>query len=118
MEGNLLAVAGSIALAIVGAIPGLIVVIVILLLVRLLIRLASFFFYRIERGSITMGGLDTDTVEPTRRLFQIIVWAFALALAYPYLPGSETEAFKGVSVCPGLMVSIGASASSDRRRAG
>jgi small-conductance mechanosensitive channel len=109
MEGNLLAVAGSIALAIVGAIPGLIVVIVILLLARLLIRLASFFFDRIERGSITMGGLDADTAAPTRRIFQIVVWAFALALAYPYLPGSETEAFKGVSVVLGLMVSIGAS---------
>jgi small-conductance mechanosensitive channel len=109
MEGNLLAVAGSIALAIVGAIPGLIVVIVILLLARLLIRLASFFFDRIERGSITMGGLDADTAEPTRRIFQIVIWAFALALAYPYLPGADTEAFKGVSVVLGLMVSIGAS---------
>ena len=56
-----------------------------------------------------MGSLDEGTVVPTRRLFQIVVWAFALALAYPYLPGAETDAFKGVSVLVGLMVSIGAS---------
>jgi small-conductance mechanosensitive channel len=109
MEGNLLALAGSVALAIVGSIPGLLVVAVILLFVRLTFRLASLFFDRIERGRITIGALDAETVVPTRRLFQIVVWAFALALAYPYLPGAETEAFKGVSVLVGLMVSIGAS---------
>jgi small-conductance mechanosensitive channel len=37
------------------------------------------------------------------------VWLFALAMAYPYLPGSQTQAFKGLSVLVGLMVSIGAS---------
>lgn len=109
MEGNLFAVAGNIALSIVAAIPGLFIVIVILLLARLIIRLASLFFDRIERGMITMGGLDKETVVPTRRIFQILIWAFAIALAYPYLPGAETEAFKGVSVIFGLMLSIGAS---------
>ena len=109
MEGNLFSIAGNIALAIVGAIPGLVVVIVIVVLARALIQLANLFFDRVERGSVTLGSLDADTVVPTRRLFQIVIWAFALALAYPYLPGAETEAFKGVSVLVGLMVSIGAS---------
>jgi small-conductance mechanosensitive channel len=109
MEGNLLTLAGSMALAVVGAIPGLIVAIVILLVARLAIRFASLFFDRVESGALTMGGLDAETVVPTRRIFQIVVWAFALALAYPFLPGAETEAFKGVSVLFGLMVSIGAS---------
>ena len=38
-----------------------------------------------------------------------MIWLFALAMAYPYLPGAETNAFKGLSVLAGLMVSIGAS---------
>jgi len=84
-------------------------VIVILLMARVIIRLASLFFDRVARGKISMGGLDADTVVPTRRIFQFVVWAFAAALAYPYLPGSDTEAFKGVSVLFGLAVSIGAS---------
>src|SRR4029434_8960551 len=84
-------------------------VIAILLIARLIIRLASLFFDRVARGKITMGGLDADTVATTRRIFQFGVWAFAPALAYPYLPGSDTEAFKGVSVLFGLAVSIGAS---------
>ena len=109
MEGNLFTIAGSMGLAIVNAIPGLLIVIVIFLLARLVIRIAALFFDRVEKGTVTMGSLDEGTVVPTRRLFQIVVWAFALALAYPYLPGSETDAFKGVSVLVGLMLSIGAS---------
>jgi len=45
----------------------------------------------------------------TRRLFNIGIWLFAIAMAYPYLPGAQTEAFKGISVLLGLMVSLGAS---------
>jgi small-conductance mechanosensitive channel len=109
MEGNLLGLAGDIGLAMIKAIPGLLIVVVILLIARLIIRIAGVFFDRVERGIVTVGGLDEDTVVPTRNIFQILVWAIAIALAFPYLPGAETEAFKGVSVLFGLMVSIGAS---------
>jgi small-conductance mechanosensitive channel len=109
MEGNLFELLGSVALAIVNAIPGLLVVAVILLIARLIIRFANIFFDRIQSGSITIRALDRDTVVPTRRIFQCVVWAFALALSYPYLPGADTEAFKGLSVLVGLMVTIGAS---------
>jgi small-conductance mechanosensitive channel len=45
----------------------------------------------------------------TRRLASIAIGLFALAMAYPYLPGAQTEAFKGLSVLLGLMISLGAS---------
>ena len=109
MEDNLFGLAGDLALSMVKAVPGLVVAIVILLIARLIIRIAALFFDRVEHGVVTMGGLDEDTAAPTRRIFQIIVWAIAIALAFPYLPGAETEAFKGVSVLFGLMLSIGAS---------
>ncbi len=109
MEGNLLGLAGDLALSMIKAVPGLVVAIVILLIARLIIRIAALFFDRVEHGVVTMGGLDEDTAAPTRRIFQIIVWGIAIALAFPYLPGAETEAFKGVSVLIGLMLSIGAS---------
>jgi hypothetical protein len=48
-------------------------------------------------------------VEPTRKIANILIWIFALVMAYPYLPGAHTEAFKGMSVLIGLMVSLGAS---------
>jgi len=109
MEGNLLGIAGDIGLGMVKAVPGLVVVAVILLIARLINRIAKVFFDRVERGIVTMGSLDEDTAVPTRRIFSILVWAIAIALAFPHLPGADTEAFKGVSVLFGLMVSIGAS---------
>lgn len=109
MEENLFGLAGDMALAMIKAIPGLVVVVVILLIARLIIRIAALFFDRVERGVVTMGSLDQDTAVPTRRIFQILIWAVAIALAFPHLPGADTEAFKGVSVLFGLMISIGAS---------
>ena len=48
-----------------------------------------------------------ETAQPTRRLITAGTWLFAIVVAYPYLPGSETEAFKGVSVFVGLMFTLG-----------
>ena len=56
-----------------------------------------------------LSWLDADVALTTSKLCITAVWLFALAMAYPYLPGSETEAFKGVSVLLGLMMSLGAS---------
>ena len=93
--------------AILGALPGLAFAIVIFFMARLVIRFAGTFFDRVESGSLELSWLDRDTARPTRRIASFVVWLFALAMAYPYLPGAQTEAFKGLSVLVGLMVSLG-----------
>ena len=70
---------------------------------------ARFLRRRAIGAACDVGWLDADSARPTRRLADIAVWIFALAMAYPYIPGSDTEAFKGLSVLLGLMVSLGAS---------
>jgi small-conductance mechanosensitive channel len=107
LQVNLVDMARQIVLAILGALPGIAFAIVIFFLARLLIRLGGAFFDRVEKGSLELTWLDHDTARPTRRIFSIIVWVFALAMAYPYLPGAQTDAFKGLSVLIGLMVSLG-----------
>ena len=107
LQINLVDMARQIVLAILGALPGLVFAVVIFFLARLLIRLAGAFFNRVEGGSLELTWLDRDTVRPTRRIFSFVVWVFALAMAYPYLPGAQTDAFKGLSVLIGLMVSLG-----------
>ena len=109
LEGNLLGILKEIALAIVGALPGLLFVVVIFVIARVVIRSAEVFFRRVEQGKLEVGWIDPDTSRPTRRIFNFAIWVFALAMAYPYLPGAQTEAFKGLSVLVGLMVTIGAS---------
>ena len=104
---NLLHIVADIALAIAGALPGLVFVVIIGVLARAVIGMARVFFLRVEYARIEVPWLDADTVRPTRRIFNFIVWVFALALAYPYLPGAQTDAFRGLSVLLGLMVSLG-----------
>ena len=91
------------------AIPGLLVAALIMALARFVSVNVKSVFKRVESGELTVGWLDQDTAAPTRRLVNIVVWLFALAMAYPYLPGAHTAAFQGVTVLAGLMVSIGAS---------
>jgi small-conductance mechanosensitive channel len=90
-------------------VPGLTVAVLIFLLARLATRASGLFLERVARGETLLGWLDADTARPTRRLVNVVIWLFALAMAYPYLPGSHSDAFKGVSVLAGLMLSLGAS---------
>jgi len=109
LEEFLLRVLGTVARGVAGAIPGLVFVAVIFFMARVLTRTITAFMGRVERGRITLSWLDADIASPTRRLLNTVLWLFALAMAYPYLPGAQSEAFKGLSVLVGLMITIGAS---------
>jgi len=96
-------------LAVLRMLPDLFVALLIFLTARFVVQLVSALFSRIEQGQFEVTWLDRDTVRPTRRLISVAIWLFAFVMAYPYLPGSGTDAFKGLSVLVGLMVSLGAS---------
>jgi small-conductance mechanosensitive channel len=108
LDSYLLGVVTQFALSVAGALPGIVVVILILALTRVVDRTLGLFFERVSLGRVAVGGLDPDNAEPTRRIVRVVLWIFALAMAYPYLPGAQTDAFKGLSVLVGLMVSLGA----------
>jgi len=109
LDGYLLGVARQILGSVLRAVPDLLVAAVIFLLARGLIALVRPIFDGFEQRHLETGWLDADTVKPTRRIFAMVVWAFAVVMAYPYLPGASSEAFKGVSVLIGLMVTLGGS---------
>ena len=109
LRGALLALALSGVNSVTGAIPGLVVVVVIVLATAGLAHVVNLFFRRVVNRRIQLGWLTSDTAVPTRRLVTVALWLFAVAMAYPYLPGSGSDAFKGVSVLVGVMVSLGAS---------
>ena len=104
-----LRLAAHIAGAIADSLPGLAVAVVIFFIARAVLGLARPFFGQVERGELVLPWIDRYTVRATRGLVHIGVWLFALAMAYPYLPGSDTEAFKGISVLLGVMLSLGSS---------
>lgn len=89
--------------------PELVVAVLILGCTHWVSKGLSRFFTLVQDGQIHLSWLDADMAAPTRRIASVMVWIFGLAMAYPYLPGSQTEAFKGLSVLVGVMVSLGAS---------
>ena len=92
-----------------GAVPGIIGVGVIAFFARFATRLNSDVFAGIERGTLRLPGIHPETAGATRRLVSAAIWLFAVVVAYPMLPGSDSDAFKGVSVFLGLMVTLGSS---------
>jgi len=95
--------------AVADALPDLLIAIAIFFAAYGITAMLKSFFDGVRSGRIQVPWLDADTAMPSRRIASLAVWIFALVMAYPYLPGSGTEAFKGLSVLVGLMVSIGAS---------
>jgi small-conductance mechanosensitive channel len=97
------------AVAILQALPGLFTVLLIVLGTRFVARIVLLFFQSLEAGRISVPWIYPETAQPTRKLVTVGLWLFAAVLAYPHLPGSDSEAFKGMSVFVGLVVSLGSS---------
>jgi small-conductance mechanosensitive channel len=95
--------------AMVQAVPDLFAVLLIVIVTRVISRVVDLLFVAVEEGRTTLPGVYPETVQPTRRLVTFFLWIFALALAFPRLPGSDTDAFRGVSVFLGLVISLGSS---------
>jgi small-conductance mechanosensitive channel len=107
MRSFLLTTIGNLALDAAQALPGLFTALLIFAVVRLVVRLVGLWFDAVERGTVTSRWIYPDTARPSRRLVTVLLYLFAVVVAYPYIPGSETDAFKGVSVFLGLMVTFG-----------
>ena len=109
LRSLLISTAGSLARGIVDHIPDLLMILLILVLVRFVVKLVNFTFTAIEEGRLTVSGVYPETAQPTRRLIVALLWLFALVVTYPYIPGSNSDVFKGVSVFVGLVLSLGSS---------
>jgi small-conductance mechanosensitive channel len=93
----------------VGIIPNLVFLGILIVVTRYGLKLIRALFDSVAVGTITWKGFDPDWGLPTYRLVRILVIAFAVVVAYPHIPGSESGAFKGVSLLIGLIFSLGSS---------
>ncbi|MBV8864375.1 MAG: mechanosensitive ion channel [Acidobacteriaceae bacterium] len=97
----------ELSLAALHALPGLFAVLIIMIIARWIARLGKALFEQVVTGRISIAWMDRDVAQATQRIFSAFVWIFAVVVAYPYIPGSSTEAFKGISVFFGLVISLG-----------
>ena len=97
----------SMARASLDYLPNLFFLIVLFFFVRYLVRIMRAFFYVIHRGQLKLARFDPEWALPTFRIVRVIVIILAIVIAYPYLPGSGSEAFKGISLLVGILFSLG-----------
>jgi len=92
---------------VVSAVPGLVTIGVVFFITRAIVEVLGLFFSKVQTGHLEVPFLHAETVSATRHIVTVIVWGLGLAVAYPYIPGSSSDAFKGLSVMFGLMISLG-----------
>jgi small-conductance mechanosensitive channel len=97
------------AIEIINYIPNLITIIIILLIMRYMLRGLKFFSGQIQKGKLLIPGFYAEWAQPTYNLLRALLYAFTIAIAYPYLPGSDSAVFQGVSVFIGIIFSLGSS---------
>jgi small-conductance mechanosensitive channel len=93
--------------AVVAYLPNIFFVAVISVCAFYVIRFSKFLFSEVERQNITLPGFYPDWAMPSFKIVRFLIIAFALVVAFPYLPGSDSPAFKGISVFLGVLFSLG-----------
>ena len=91
--------------------PNLITVVVIVTLFRYILRGVHFLKEEIRLGNLTIDGFYPDWANPTYQIVRILVFAFMLVVIFPYLPGSDSPVFQGVSVFLGFLFTFGSAGS-------
>ena len=91
------------------SLPGLAFIAILLIIARYVLRLARLYFENIDRGTVTLERFDREWALPTYKIARLLIIALVVVVAYPYIPGSSSEAFKGVSIFLGVVFSLGSS---------
>jgi small-conductance mechanosensitive channel len=105
--GYILTPVKNIGLGIVRYIPNLFTIVVIIVITRYVLRALNFLFTQITRGKLVIPGFYADWAYPTYKILQVLFIAFTVAMIFPYLPGSDSGIFRGVSVFIGVIFSLG-----------
>ena len=72
-----------------------------------LIRFFRQFFRAIDRGTLSIPGFYQDWARPTENLMVVLIWALALTVILPLLPGASSPAFQGISIFFGALFTLG-----------
>ena len=99
----------GIFVGIIDYIPKLFTIIVIWYAVNYLVRFVLYLAREVEGGRLKINGFYPDWAMPTFHIIRFLLYAFMIAMIYPYLPGSNSGVFQGISVFVGLIVSLGSS---------
>nr|MBC7613730.1 mechanosensitive ion channel family protein [Pseudopedobacter sp.] len=94
---------------IIAFIPDLVAIIVIVLVFKYILKGIKFLAAEVEIGKLKLSGFYPEWAKPTYNIVKFVLYAFMLVVIWPFLPGSDTQVFKGVSVFLGVLLSFGSS---------
>lgn len=108
----------DIALSLLHFIPNLLTIAVIYIVTRYIVKLVKFIAAEIENGSFTIKNFYPEWAVPTYNIIRVVLYAFMFVVIFPYLPGSESKVFQGVTVFIGVLFSFGSSSAISNMVAG
>ena len=92
-----------------GYLPNLVVVAVVIIVASQVSRLITMVFEEIRKGNLSIRGFYPEWAEPTAKLIRMLVLVLVIIVIFPYLPGSKSPAFQGISIFVGVLLSLGSS---------
>lgn len=99
----------TLATGILNYIPKLLFLAVLFVLTRGILQLVHHFFIGIKKSDIDINGFYPEWADPTYKIARLFIIVFAIVIAFPYLPGADSPAFKGISIFLGVLLSLGSS---------
>lgn len=109
MFGYILSPVKNIVFSFIDYIPELVTIVVIVVITRYFVRFVRYLSKEVEQDNLHIPGFYGDWAKPTFNILRILIYAFMFVMIFPYLPGSDSAVFKGVSVFLGLVFSLGSS---------
>lgn len=89
--------------------PNIVFIGVIVVVTRVALSGVRAVFNAVGRGTLVFSDFDREWADPTYKIVRFLIIAFVLVVLFPYLPGADSDAFKGVSIFLGILVSLGSS---------
>ena len=108
----------NVGIAIIGYLPHLFYIVIIAVITRYVLKILRFFALEIERGILKIKGFHPEWAHTTYVLARMMLWVLALVIMFPHLPSSDSDAFKGISVFLGVLISLGSSSAISNAIAG
>ncbi len=109
--GYILNPAKRMALGFLNYLPNLFTIIVIYFVFKYVLKGIHYLKKEIENEKLKLSGFYPDWANPTYQILKVVLYAFMFVLIFPYLPGSESPIFQGVSVFLGFLFTFGSAGS-------
>jgi small-conductance mechanosensitive channel len=95
--------------AILGSLPSIAFLIVVAAIAWVAIKFVHLLFSAIESGTVILPGFYPDWAQPTYKIVRFVIIVIAAIAMFPYIPGSGSIAFRGISLFIGAVLSLGSS---------